>query len=112
MGVDGMRLDAVPYLIEREGTSCENLYETHLVLKELRSSMDTQLQRPHAARGSEPVAGRRRARISGGDECHMAFNFPLMPRIFMALRAGRSASDPDIVSQTPEIPDSASGRSF
>ncbi len=62
MGVDGLRLDAVPYLIEREGTNCENLPETHAVLKELRAALDAQLRPPHAAGRGEPVA-RRRVRL-------------------------------------------------
>ena len=87
LGVDGLRLDAIPYLYEREGTNCENLPETHAFLKRLRAPRRRALRRPHAAGRGQPVARGRRWPTSGdGDECHMAFHFPLMPRLFMALR--------------------------
>ncbi len=105
MGVDGMRLDAVPYLIEREGTSCENLYETHLVLKELRAAMDHHYSHRMLLAEANQWPGDVCAYFGSGDECHMAFNFPLMPRIYMALRQEDRHPISDIVSQTPEIPD-------
>ena len=88
LGVDGVRLDAVPYLYEREGTSCENLPETHAFLKLLREHVDAKFARPHVAGRGQSVAGRRGGLFwqRKGDECHMAFHFPLMPRLFMALR--------------------------
>jgi maltose alpha-D-glucosyltransferase / alpha-amylase len=105
MGVDGMRLDAVPYLIEREGTSCENLYETHLVLKELRAELDRNYSNRMLLAEANQWPGDVCAYFGSGDECHMAFNFPLMPRIYMALRQEDRHPISDIVSQTPEIPD-------
>ena len=105
MGVDGMRLDAVPYLIEREGTSCENLYETHLVLKELRAELDRNYANRMLLAEANQWPGDVCAYFGSGDECHMAFNFPLMPRIYMALRQEDRHPISDIVSQTPEIPD-------
>src|SRR5690606_31425690 len=85
-GVDGMRLDAVPYLCEREGTNNENLPETHAILKSLRSFVDEhypgRMLLAEANQWPEDV----REYFGDGDECHMAFHFPLMPRLFMALR--------------------------
>jgi len=85
-GVDGLRLDAVPYLLEREGTSCENLPETHAVLKELRAHVDRsfpgRVLLAEANQWPEDAA----AYFGDGDECHMCFHFPLMPRLFMSLR--------------------------
>ena len=106
-GVDGLRLDAIPYLIEREGTDNENLPETHEVLKQMRAEMDAQLPRT-ASSSPRPTSGREDVLpyFGDGDECHMAFHFPLMPRIFMASRAGRQAPIVEIMHQTPEIPES------
>jgi maltose alpha-D-glucosyltransferase/alpha-amylase len=106
MGVDGMRLDAVPYLIEREGTTCENLYETHLVLKELRAELDRSYSNRMLLAEANQWPGDVCAYFGSGDECHMAFNFPLMPRIYMALRQEDRHPIFDIVNQTPEIPES------
>jgi maltose alpha-D-glucosyltransferase/alpha-amylase len=109
MGVDGLRLDAVPYLVEREGTSCENLPETHQILKKLRSHVD----RHHEARmllaeaNQWPEDAVAYFGEGDGDECHMAFHFPLMPRMFMALRMEDRYPLIDILSQTPDIPDTA-----
>ena len=109
MGVDGMRLDAVPYLFEREHTSCENLPETHAMLKRLRAHVD----RHHRARmllaeaNQWPEDAAAYFGSDGGDECHMAFHFPLMPRMFMALRMEDRYPIIDILSQTPAIPESA-----
>src|ERR671929_826523 len=104
MGVDGMRLDAIPYLIEREGTNCENLPETHEVLKELRATLDAEFPgRLFLAEANQwpsdviPYFG-------NNDECHMAFHFPLMPRIYMALRKEVRTPIVDILAQTPDIP--------
>ena len=86
MGVDGLRLDAIPYLIERDGTNCENLPETHTLIKAIRREMDAK----HANRMILAEANQWPADVrpyfGDGDECHMAFHFPLMPRIFMGLR--------------------------
>ena len=86
MGVDGMRLDAIPYLVEREGTNCENLAETHAAIKAMRTALDERYtSRMFLAEANQWPADVR-PYFGGGDECHMAFHFPLMPRIFMALR--------------------------
>ena len=107
LGVDGLRLDAVPYLVEREGTSCENLPETHAVLKQLRAAMD----RRHPGRMLLAEANQWppdvRPYFGDGDECHMAFHFPLMPRIWIALRREDRYPIVEIMEQTPEIPESA-----
>ncbi|MDF1590680.1 MAG: maltose alpha-D-glucosyltransferase [Desulfobacterales bacterium] len=106
MGVDGMRLDAVPYLHEREGTNCENLPETHGFLKKLRAHIDARhrdrMLLAEANQWPEDAA----AYFGNGDECHMNFHFPLMPRLFMALRMEDRFPIIDILDQTPEIPES------
>ena len=112
MGVDGMRLDAVPYLVEREGTTCENLPETHAFLTDLRRDHGRAVHATDAAGRSEPVAGDVCSYFGDGDECHMAFHFPLMPRIYMALRQEDRHPIVDIV--TPDARHArrpASGRS-
>jgi maltose alpha-D-glucosyltransferase/alpha-amylase len=104
MGVDGMRLDAVPYLIEREGTNNENLPETHGVLKRLRAELDRRygdrMLLAEANQWPEDVL----QYFGEGDECHMAFHFPLMPRIFMAVAIEDRHPITDIMRQTPDIP--------
>ena len=105
MGVDGMRLDAVPYLVEREGTSCENLSETHDVLKLLRRKLDEQFPNGMFLAEANQWPADVRPYFGEGDECHMAFHFPLMPRIFMALRLEDRKPIVEILQQTPEIPD-------
>jgi maltose alpha-D-glucosyltransferase/alpha-amylase len=109
LGVDGLRLDAVPYLVEREGTSCENLRETHRVLKRLRAHVDQKYEaRMLLAEANQwPEDAVVYFGQDGGDECHMAFHFPLMPRMFMALRMEDRYPIIDILSQTPPIPDGA-----
>jgi maltose alpha-D-glucosyltransferase/alpha-amylase len=105
MGVDGMRLDAVPYLVEREGTNNENLPETHEILKRLRVEMDRaypgRMLLAEANQWPEDV----RHYFGEGDECHMAFHFPVMPRIFMAVATEDRHPITDIMRQTPEIPE-------
>ena len=113
MGVDGLRLDAIPYLIEREGTNCENLPETHDVLRALRADARRRVSRADLPRRGESVAERRAPYFGESDECHMAFHFPVMPRMYMALRKEDRTPIVDIMRQTPD--DSrrtASGRSF
>ena len=105
-GVDGFRLDAVPYLVEREGTSCENLPETHAVLKFLRQRLDEQYPGRFLLAEANQWPSDVRAYFGGGDECHMAFHFPLMPRMFMAIRLEDRKPVIDILEQTPEIPTS------
>ncbi len=105
VGVDGFRVDAVPYLIEREGTSCENLPETHEVLKFLRARLDEhypgRMLLAEANMWPEDV----RPYFGEGDEFHMAFHFPIMPRMFMALRLEDRKPLVEIIERTPEIPD-------
>jgi len=109
MGVDGLRLDAVPYLYEREGTSCENLPATHAALKMLRRHVDRRFRgRMLLAEANQwPEDAVAYFGEGEGDECHMAFHFPLMPRMFMALRMEDRYPIIDILSQTPSIPAAA-----
>jgi len=106
LGVDGLRLDAVPYLYEREGTSCENLRETHQYLKSLRRHVDEKYgDRMLLAEANQwPEDAVTYFGSGEGDECHMAFHFPLMPRIFMAVRMEDRVPILDILEQTPAIP--------
>ncbi len=104
MGVDGFRVDAVPYLVEREGTSCENLPETHEVLKELRQRMDAEFPGRMLLAEANMWPEDVRPYFGDGDEFHMAFHFPLMPRMFMALRLEDRKPIIEIVERTPEIP--------
>ncbi len=86
MGVDGLRLDAIPYLVERDGTSCENLAETHVVIKKIREAIDVEYSNRLVLAEANMWPADVRPYFGDGDECHMAFHFPLMPRIYMALR--------------------------
>ena len=105
IGVDGFRLDAIPYLCEREGTSNENLPETHAVLKQLRAMIDAHypnvLLLAEANQWPEDV----REYFGNGDECHMAYHFPLMPRMYMAIALEERHPITEIMNQTPDIPD-------
>ncbi len=104
IGVDGLRLDAVPYLIEREGTSNENLPETHVILKQIRAALDRnypgRMLLAEANMWPEDV----QQYFGDSDECHMAFHFPLMPRMYMALAQEDRFPVSDILRQTPDIP--------
>jgi maltose alpha-D-glucosyltransferase / alpha-amylase len=104
LGVDGFRLDAVPYLIEREGTSCENLPETHEVIRELRRKVDEQFPGTMLLAEANQWPADLRPYFGNGDEFHMAFHFPLMPRMFMGLRLEDRKPITEILQQTPEIP--------
>ncbi len=104
-GVDGFRLDAVPYLVERDGTSCENLPETHEVLKWLRRRLDESYSAKFLLAEANQWPSDVRAYFGSADECHMAFHFPLMPRMFMAMRLEDRKPIVEIMSQTPEIPE-------
>jgi maltose alpha-D-glucosyltransferase/alpha-amylase len=106
LGVDGLRLDAVPYLFERQGTNCENLPETHVFLKELRAHVDANFPDRMLLAEANQWPEDAVAYFGQGDECHMAFHFPVMPRIFMALWAEDRYPVIDILEQTPAIPDS------
>ncbi len=105
MGVDGLRLDAVPYLFEGEGTSCENLPETHAFLKELRAHVDKRYKNRLLIAEANQWPEDAAAYFGNGDEAHMAFHFPLMPRLFMALRMENSYPVIDILNSTPQIPE-------
>ena len=105
MGVDGLRLDAVPYLYEREGTNCENLPETHAFLRELREHIDARHHGRMLLAEANQWPEDAIAYFGDGDECHMAFHFPLMPRLFMALRLEDRYPVTDILELTPQIPE-------
>ena len=105
LGVDGFRVDAVPYLVEREGTSCENLPETHAVLKELRARLDAHFTGRVLLAEANMWPEDVRPYFGNGDEFHMSFHFPIMPRIFMALRLEDRKPLIDIIERTPSIPD-------
>ena len=104
-GVDGLRLDAIPYLCEREGTNNENLPETHLVLKKLRAAMDARYRDRMFLAEANQWPEDVRPYFGDGDECHVAFHFPLMPRIFMAVAQEDRHPIVEIMEQTPDIPD-------
>lgn len=112
MGLDGFRVDAVPYLFERDGTTCENLPETHRFIKEVRSIMDRDYP------GSVLLAEANQwpedlvAYFGSGDEFHMAFNFPLMPRLFMALKQEHHGPIIDIMKRLPQIPETCQWAMF
>ena len=105
MGVDGFRLDAVPYLIEREGTSCENLPETHTILKDLRRRVDEHFPGRMLLAEANQWPADLRPYFGDGDEFHMAFHFPVMPRMFMSVQLEDRKPIVDILQQTPAIPD-------
>ncbi len=106
LGVDGLRLDAVPYLFEREGTNCENLPETHAYLKELRAHVDAKFKNRMLLSEANQWPEDAVAYFGNGDESHMAFHFPFMPRIFMGLHMEDRFPVLDILDQTPAIPES------
>ena len=106
MGVDGLRMDAIPYLLERDGTSCENLPETHRVIKAIRAAIDADYANRLILAEANQWPADVLPYFGDGDECHMAFHFPLMPRIYMALRQEDRLPITDIMAQTPSIPDS------
>jgi maltose alpha-D-glucosyltransferase/alpha-amylase len=106
MGVDGLRLDAIPYLVEREGTSCENLPETHAILRQFRAEVDAHYQGRMLLAEANQWPTDVIHYFGNGDECHMAFHFPLMPRIFMALKQEDRYPILEILRQTPSVPES------
>jgi maltose alpha-D-glucosyltransferase/alpha-amylase len=112
MGVDGVRLDAVPYLYERDGTSCENLPETHTFLKKLRSHIDGKFKNRMLLAEANQWPADAAAYFGDGDECHMNFHFPLMPRMFMAIELEDSFPIVNILRRTPHIPDSCQWATF
>jgi maltose alpha-D-glucosyltransferase / alpha-amylase len=104
LGVDGFRLDAVPYLVEREGTNCENLPETHTVLKRIRRHIDDRWPNRMLLAEANQFPSDVCAYFAAGDECHMAYHFPLMPRVFMGLHLEDRHPIVEIMQQTPAIP--------
>ncbi|RKG52304.1 maltose alpha-D-glucosyltransferase [Corallococcus sp. AB011P] len=106
MGVDGFRCDAVPYLFEREGTNCENLPETHAFLKRLRKTIDSEYQGKVLLAEANQWPADVRVYFGEGDEFHMGFHFPVMPRLFMAVRREDRTPIVEIMQQTPDIPES------
>jgi maltose alpha-D-glucosyltransferase/alpha-amylase len=106
MGVDGFRLDAIPYLVEREGTNNENLRETHAVIKQLRAAIDAHYENRFLLAEANQWPEDVREYFGDGDECHMAYHFPLMPRIYMAIAQADRYPIIEIMQQTPDIPDS------
>jgi maltose alpha-D-glucosyltransferase / alpha-amylase len=105
IGVDGLRVDAIPYLVGRDGTSCENLPETHVVVKRLRREIDQDYSSRMLLAEANQWPTDVRPYFGDGDECHMAFHFPLMPRIYMALRQEDRLPITDIIKETPDIPE-------
>src|SRR6202522_602984 len=106
MGVDGFRLDAIPYLVEREGTNNENLRETHAVIKRLRAAIDDSYQNRFLLAEANQWPEDVREYFGDGDECQMAYHFPLMPRIYMAIAQEDRYPIIEIIQQTPDIPES------
>jgi len=106
MGVDGFRLDAVPYLVEREGTSCENLPETHAIIRELRKRIDQEYPGKMLLAEANQWPSDVCLYFGEADEFHMAFHFPLMPRMFMSVQLEDRKPIVEILEQTPQIPDS------
>lgn len=106
-GVDGVRLDAIPYLIEREGTNCENLPETHDFLREFRAHVDRHYEDRMILAEANQWPEDAVKYFGDGDECHMCFHFPLMPRLFMGVKREDRFPIIDILEQTPEIPEQA-----
>ncbi len=105
LGVDILRLDAIPYLVEREGTNCENLPESHAIIKQIRRELDEHYTHRALLAEANQWPTDVRPYFGDGDECHLAFHFPLMPRIFMALRLEDRHPITEIMGQTPEIPE-------
>ncbi|MGC1832700.1 MAG: maltose alpha-D-glucosyltransferase, partial [Candidatus Acidiferrales bacterium] len=112
MGVDAFRLDAVPYLIERDGTNCENLPETHATIRELRKRLDQSFPNRMLLAEANQWPADVRAYFADGDEFHMAFHFPLMPRIFMAVQLEDRKPIIEILEQTPQIPENCQWVTF
>ena len=112
MGVDGLRLDAVPYLYERDGTNCENLPETHAALKRIRSHMDSKYEGRMLLAEANQWPEDAAAYFGDGDECHMNFHFPVMPRLFMSLQTENRMPIIDILDQTPTPPENCQWATF
>jgi maltose alpha-D-glucosyltransferase / alpha-amylase len=104
LGIDGLRLDAVPYLVEREGTNNENLPETHVVLKQIRAELEAHYPDRMLLAEANQWPEDAKDYFGNDDECHMAFHFPLMPRMYMAIAREDRFPITDILRQTPDIP--------
>ena len=105
MGVDGLRLDAIAHLFEREGTSCDNLPETHAFLREIRADLDARYHDRMLLAEANPGSGELTKYFGDSDECHMAFHFPLMPQFFMALLREDPSPLVDVINRTPPLPE-------
>ncbi len=112
LGVDGLRLDAVPYLVERDGTNCENLPETHEILKRIRSHMDAKYDGRMLLAEANQWPEDAAAYFGDGDECHMNFHFPVMPRLFMSVQSENRMPIIDILDQTPTPPEGCQWATF
>ncbi len=112
LGVDGFRLDAIPYLFQREQTNCENLPETHIFLKKLRAHVDSKYKGKLLLAEANMWPEESAAYFGEGDECHMNYHFPIMPRMFMALKMEDRYPLTDIFDQTPEIPETCQWAMF
>jgi len=112
MGVDGFRLDAIPYLFEEEGTNCENLPQTHKFLKELRSYVDSKYDNILLLAEANMWPEDSAAYFGDGDECHMNYHFPIMPRMFMSVNMENRYPIMDIIDQTPDIPKTCQWATF
>ncbi len=112
MGVDGFRLDAIPYLFERDGTNCENLPETHVFLKKLRKYVDDRYENVLLLAEANMWPEDSASYFGKGDECHMNYHFPLMPRMFMSVNMENRYPIMDIIDQTPAIPESCQWATF
>ncbi|CAN5792055.1 maltose alpha-D-glucosyltransferase [soil metagenome] len=112
LGVDGMRLDAIPYLYEREGTNCENLPETHVFLKKMRAHLDANFEDRMFLAEANQWPEEAVPYFGDGDECHMHFHFPVMPRLFMSIQMEDRFPIIDILKQTPPIPPDAQWATF
>jgi maltose alpha-D-glucosyltransferase / alpha-amylase len=112
MGVDGMRLDAIPYLYERDGTNCENLPETHGFLKKMRAHLDANHRNRMFLAEANQWPEETVPYFGDGDECHMAFHFPVMPRLFMSIQMEDRFPIIDILKQTPAIPENCQWATF
>lgn len=104
LGVDGFRLDAIPYLVERDGTTCDGLPETHAIIKAIRAAIDEGYENRMVLAEANQPPSQLLPYFAEGDECHMAFHFPLMPRIYLALRQEDRKPITEIMAQTPPIP--------
>jgi maltose alpha-D-glucosyltransferase/alpha-amylase len=112
MGVDGFRLDAIPYLFEEEGTNCENLPQTHKFLKNLRSHVDSKFNNVLLLAEANMWPEDSAAYFGDGDECHMNYHFPIMPRMFMSVNMENRYPIMDIIDQTPDIPETCQWATF